>query len=174
MQKPTSVATFRKIPLTLILGAMCLVAMPQNASAQTAVPPAPVPEQITAAKSVFIANGGVDANLLGIMKTLGGRDEAYNQFYAGMKTWGRYGPAASPEEADLVFEIRYTYLPGPAAGELDLTIQDSKTHFTLWRVTEFVQPAARQATWKKHFAAAISALIGDVKNIAPAPPPATN
>jgi hypothetical protein len=163
----------RKIPFTLIFAASCLAAAPQNASAQATVPPAPVPEQITAAKSVFIANGGVGANLVGSMKPLGGRDAAYNQFYAAMKTWGRYQLAPSPEQADLVFEIQFRYVTGPAL-ELGVTIIDAKTHFTLWRVTEYVQPANRQATWKKNFAAAITALLDDVKNLVASPPPATN
>ena len=171
MQKSTYVALFRKILPTLILATMCLVAVPQRALAQASAPPAPVPEQITAAKTVFIANGGADASLLSGLKIAGGRDAAYNQFYARMKTWGRYQLVPSPQQADLVFEIRCTDLPDFQGTwpELQLTILDAKTHFTLWRVTE-----AAAGSWKKSFAGAINVLIGDVKNIAPAPPAATN
>ena len=38
----------------------------------------------------------------------GGPDRAYNEFYAAMKTWGRYELVAAPRDADLVFEIRLT------------------------------------------------------------------
>ena len=174
MQESTSVAMFRKILPMLILATMCLVAVPQRALAQASVPPAPVPEQIAAAKNVFIANGGADANLLSALKIVGGRDETYSEFYAGMKTWGRYQLASSPQQADLVFEIRCTYLPvAVTVTELELTILDVKMHL-LWRVTESVQPATRQATWKKNFAAAITALLNDVKNLAASPPATTN
>jgi hypothetical protein len=71
-------------------------------------PPAPIPAQILTAKKVFIANGGGDESRYDTAWFSGGPDRAYNQFYAAMKTWGRYELVAAPGDADLVFEIRLT------------------------------------------------------------------
>jgi hypothetical protein len=171
MRNSNFVAKLRTIVLVVILVGSCLAAIAQSASAQASVPPAPVPPQITTAKTVFVANGGADSNMSNLWKDLGGRDIAYNQFYAGMKTWGRYQLVPSPEQADLVLEIRFRYALGPSM-ELQLTIMDAKTHFTLWRVAEYVQNAARQATLRKNFATTIAALVNDMKSLTP--PPATN
>ena len=82
------------------------------------VPPAPVPPLILAAKKVFIANGGGDESLFDMPQYSGGPDRLYNEFYASMKSWGRYELVSSPGEADLVFEVRLTVLqPNPAARE---------------------------------------------------------
>ena len=73
-----------------------------------------------------------------------------------MKSWGRYELVASPADADLVFELRFT---APIADfgktaiyepQLGLSIFDTKTHFVLWTLTEPVQGAFRKATWEKN------------------------
>ena len=51
-----------------------------------AVPPAPVPSPIAAAKKVFISNAP-GSNL---PASFGGTDRTYNEFYAAMKGWGHY------------------------------------------------------------------------------------
>jgi hypothetical protein len=60
-----------------------------------AVPPPPVPAQIAAAKTVFIAN----APGQNLPKTLGTPDRTYNEFYAAMKASGRYEmvPVPAPQ-----------------------------------------------------------------------------
>lgn len=73
---------------------------------------APIPTQISTAQRVFIANGGGDEP--GIYEPLfsGGADRIYTQFYAAMKSAGRYELVGSPADADLLFEIRFTVIPG--------------------------------------------------------------
>jgi hypothetical protein len=75
------------------------------------IPPAPIPTQISTAKRVFVANGGGDDS--GISESFFNRDvdRAYNQFYAAMKSAGRYELVGSPAEADLLFEIRFLVQP---------------------------------------------------------------
>jgi hypothetical protein len=74
------------------------------------VPPAPVPPLILAAKKVFIANGGGDESLFDMPQYSGGPDRLYNEFYAAMKSWGRY---------ELVSTARVTSRPGvPGLGGL--------------------------------------------------------
>ena len=101
------------------------------------VPPAPIPPLILAAKKVFIANGGGDESLFDMPQYSGGPDRLYNEFYASMKSWGRYELVSSPGEADLVFEVRLTVLqlvPERQYPSYDpqfhLAIRDVKTHET--------------------------------------------
>lgn len=160
---------------TFLVLAFTAQAQSKSAAAQAS---APVPAQILAAKSVFIANGGCDAESLDRLQTKGdGRDAPYDQLYSAMKAWGRYTLASSPADADLVLTIRLTSplessgdkFPSTYAPQLTLTIADVKTHFTLWSVTEPVEDAVLGSNWKKNFANEITALVNDVKNIVLAP-----
>lgn len=137
---------------------------------------APVPIQITNAKRIFISNDGADAVILAAYNRADQPDQAYNQFYAAMKSWGRYELVAAPADADLVFEIRFvapmsdcgkalTYEP-----QLQLTIADVKTHFTLWMLTEPVKGALRRATWDRNVVQGVSSLLQDIRKLAASPP----
>ena len=130
------------------------------------VPAAPVPAQILNAKRVFIANGGTAVHAIRFVEFHGGPNRPYNEFYAAMKTWGRYELVASPAEADLVLEISYT--SEGSAGDfssLHLAIVDPKTHILLWAMNERVEGAARIGHRDDNFDRGISALAGDVKNL---------
>ena len=141
-----------------------------------AVDPAPVPAQIISAKRVFISNAGGDSNpgTAGIFS--GGPDRSYNQFYAAMKSWGRYELAASPADADLAFEIRFTNpvtiderLP-QFDPQLGLVILDPKTHVILWTFTERIkQQIALHKTRDRNFDQAMAAIVDDVKNLVARP-----
>ena len=149
-----------------------------QSSSGTVQASAPVPAQILAAKSVFIANGGYDAESLDVLQGKGdGRDAPYNQFYAAMKAWGRYALTSAPNDADLVLTIRLTS-PLDGCGDksrstydpqLTLTIVDVKTHFMLWSITEPARNAVLGSNWRKNFTIGITALVNDVKNIASVP-----
>ena len=93
------------------------VMLPQIAlvAQQTATPVAvaPVPALLLDAKRVFISNARADSGLFPHPFT-GDPDRAYNEFYAGVLSWGRYELVTSPAEADLVFEIRLMAPNGPA------------------------------------------------------------
>jgi len=134
-------------------------------------PPAPVPAQISAAKTVFISNAGADLNALQAMKRAGDREQAYDQFYWAMKSWGRYRLASTPAEADLVFEIRFIAPMIPNGSGVNyqpqflLTILDAKTHFPLWAFVEPVQGAFRKATWDKNVDEGLTKLMNDVKRL---------
>src|SRR5215467_6363378 len=65
--------------------------------------PAPVPSQIYTGKKVFVSNAGGDINHL----YSGEPQRLYNQFYACLKSWGRYDLVGNPAEADLVLEISF-------------------------------------------------------------------
>lgn len=135
------------------------------------IPTAPVPVQIISSNKVFISNAGVDGTTLAAVTKAGDPDQPYDEFYAAMKTWGRYELAAAPVDADLVFEIRFT-APMTDCGkapsyapQLSLAILDAKTHFRLWTFTAAVQGAIREATWKKNFSQGITDLVDDLKKL---------
>ncbi|MGC2793613.1 MAG: hypothetical protein WA899_16430, partial [Candidatus Sulfotelmatobacter sp.] len=100
--------TIKPSALFLIVAISALIqAVSAQQSKETA--PAPVPAQIAAAQKVFISNAGGASLETVIDETVfnGGPDRPYNQFYAAMKSWGRYEVVSTPADADLVFEISW-------------------------------------------------------------------
>lgn len=171
MEIAKSALAFASIAVILAFGT---VARGQDTKGPSAT--APVPIEITNAKRIFISNGGVDAVILAAYNRAEQPDQAYNQFYAAMKTWGRYELVAAPADADLVFEIRFVAPMSDCGKEtayepqLQLTIADVKTHFTLWMLTEPVKGALRRATWDKNVAQGVFGLLQDIKKLAASPP----
>jgi hypothetical protein len=149
---------------------------------QAADPPqAPVPAQIFTGKKAFISNASGEN-----INPPGSSDLNYNQFYASMKSWGRYELVAAPADADLVFEIRYEQPFGPvnvSGGDggsrqypqIRVSILDPKTHILLWAFTEPVVEVKKRATGMQNFQGAMDKLMSDIKTLAaqPAAPTAT-
>jgi hypothetical protein len=140
--------------------------------------PAPVPRQIAAAQKVFISNVGGESFETVIDQTVfnGGPDRPYNQFYAAIKTWGRYEIVSYPTDADLVLEISWvltdTGLRLPVLGQLRLVVIDPKTHVTLWNFTEYVRGAILLSNRDKNFDQAMNTVVGRMRSlISPVPPP---
>jgi len=149
------------------------------------VSPAPIPTQITTAKSVFIAYAGGEENPSDSQFN-GGPDRAYNQFYAEMKTWGRYDLVTAPVDADLIFELRFTQ---PRVGsdpqaaikvdvvydpQLRIVIRDPKTQAVLWGFTEHVQWAILQGNRDKNFDQGMARVVADIKSLAARAAPASD
>jgi hypothetical protein len=173
------------IKLTILFGAIAAAcALEPGARAQQArdVLPAPLPAQIYSGKRVFVSNAGGDNNHL----YSGEPERLYNQFYAALKSWGRYDLAGSPAEADLVFEISFR---NPFVGEnvsggggqtsvssrsvtdpqFRLAIADPGTRVTLWVFTEHIQPALLQGNRDKNFDQSVNAIVNDLRNVAGQP-----
>ena len=158
--------------MTIFVSASALEAQPPNEVAH-----APVPEQILKAKKVFISNLGDDCNPRGAIIFSGGPDRAYDQFYAEIKSWGRYDLEATPAGSDLVFEIRFhcptaaiDVIKGSSVGpgydpQLMVAILDPKMHVTLWALYEHVRAALLQANRDKNFDQAIVRLVDDIRNL---------
>jgi hypothetical protein len=137
---------------------------------------APIPAQILTAKKVFIANGGGDESFNEGVSYTGGAYRAYNEFYAAMKTWGRYELVAAPGDADLVFEIRLIVFQlrsdrlsddsTESDSQFRLVIRDAKTHETLWGLTEHARGAILQSNRDKNFEQAMAEVIDGVQRIA--------
>jgi hypothetical protein len=161
-----------RIRIFVVVAAMTLLTVP-IASAESApeTPAAPIPVQMLAAKKVFIANGYSPLDT-----ALESPNQAYNEFYAQIKSWGKYELVSAPGDADLVFEIGSVFLTGPTSVtngsggstsilQLRLTAFDLKTHVVLWTFTEQVQGWNRKATGLKNFDQAMGKLVDDVKTL---------
>ena len=142
-------------------------------------PAAPIPTPIFTAKTVFISNASSEVGL-----PAGTPDLTYNEFYAAMKSWGRYELVSDPAEADLVFEIRFTFVIGPTGVsqgnggsaqdfQFRVVVQDRRSHVVLWAFSEHVQQSAKQATSRKFFDQAMVAIVDDFKKLASQPSVAT-
>ena len=140
---------------------------------------APIPAVLYNAKKVFISNAGADAGLFPHPFS-GDSDRAYNAFYAGVESLGKFNLVASPSEADLVFEVRLLAPNGPAnankqKGASDplpmfrLVIYDRESHYVLWALTESIDPAALQKTHDHNFDAALADLAQDLKRLTTPP-----
>jgi hypothetical protein len=163
--------------------ALALFSMPSwGAQSKSEAGAAPVPALIVSAKRVFISNagGGCDPSSSAYFK--GGPDRPYNQFYAALKSWGRYELVASPADAELALEISFTCpagIVGISGGfggshydpQLRLVILDVKTHFTLWGITEHVETAILESNRGKNFDRAMNKLVDELKSLAAGTPP---
>ena len=154
-----------------VMVVISLLAPLLRAQTSKGTPPAPVPPQIGGAQKIFISNAGGESFEAAIDQTVfnGGPDRPYNQFYAAMKTWGRYELVASPADADLVLEISWalsdTGLKLPVLGQLRLVVIDPKTHVTLWNFTEYVRGAILLGNRDKNFDQAMNTIIARIKNL---------
>lgn len=170
--------------LLLLIASFAAFSFPlaaQNSKAPLPVP-APIPPQITAARKIFISNaGGENAETVihGVALN-GGPDRAYNQFYVAVNTPGHYEIVSSPADADLVFEIGWSFtavdlkewqefnpvavLP-PVLGQLRLLLIDPKTHITLWTITEYIRGAALLGNRDKNFDQAMNTVVGRLERL---------
>src|SRR6202030_2151114 len=102
----------RTVALLISRAVLMLSLLSSFIAAQTKqIPRASIPTQISTAKRVFIANGGGDDPGISEAFFNGDVDRAYNQFYAAIKSVGRYELVGSPAEADLLLEIRFLVQP---------------------------------------------------------------
>ena len=139
---------------------------------------APIPSQISVAKRVFVANAGGDSPSTEDPLFAGGADRAYKQFYAAMKTWGKYELVSSPADADLLFDIRFTLAPtaqpvvkGDSIGaaaydpQFRLEIRDPKSTAILWGFTEHVQWAILRGNRDKNFDLAMTRIVDNTQKL---------
>ena len=147
-----------------------------------AVPPAPVPSPIAAARKVFISNAPGSS----LPTSFGGPDRAYNEFYAAMKGWGHYELVAAPSDADLILEISFnislsgvggTSTSGPISynsSELRLVILDARMLVPLWWFNEEVNPKVSfphhsEAAVNSAFSRSTATLVDDLKKLVSEP-----
>lgn len=153
----------RRFSLAAVAAAMLMVC----GAAGQEIPAAPVPPQILSAKRVFISNGGSEATFETVNGYSGGPNRVYNQFYAAMKSWGRFDLVAAPADADLIVEIAQRDLPINALPRPRLLVRmiDPKTGILLWTFTGYVQVAGRMKNRDKNYDQGMTALMNDIKGV---------
>ena len=140
----------------------------------TPPPQAPVPTQIAAAHTVFLVNDGSDPNFPLTA------EQSYNEIYSALKAWGHFQLVSSPDQADLVFQLRdiapITDVTGGRGGvysiaspAFQLAIKDPKTNVTLWTITSPVQLAGRKTARARWLNIAITNMVSRVKVLANQP-----
>ena len=164
-----------RIAMVFVMVAMTLLCGTALKAQKTkAAPPAPVPTQIVAAKKVFIANAGgnFDSDIWS-----GGPARAYNEFYASMKSWGRYELVGAPADADLVMELSFTatmsvpvYVASfgndhPGVLEFRLRLVDPKTQICLWGLNKGMPLAILKENRDKDFDQLLARLADDLKEV---------
>jgi len=160
------------IACAFLLGATIATAQP--------APPAPVPPAITAAKSIFISNGGADSGLFPEPFS-GDTNRPYNELFASLLSAGQFRLVNDPSNADLVLEISLIAPSGPKEpskqnGSSDplpmfkLTVYDAKSHFVLWTMTASIGFAFLQKTHDRNFDMAIYEITAQFLSIASKPP----
>jgi hypothetical protein len=150
------------------------VPAPTQTPQPTPPPQSSVPAQIAAAHTIFLVNNGADANF-----PLSAED-AYNEIYAALQEWGHFQLVSSPDQADLVFQLRdiapITDVQGSRAGvyainspAFRLAIKDPRTNVTLWTITSPVPVAGRRTTRARWLNIAITNMVSRVKVLANQP-----
>jgi len=158
--------------VALLLQVSVLAAQPDKVT-----PAAPIPPQLLAAKRVFIGNAGGDERRDAVIFN-GGPERAYDEFYAAVKTAGRYEIVGSPAEADLLFEIGFLapIVSGTGAKtsplsvmpydpQIHLAIRDPKTNALLWAFTEHVQWAILQGNRDRNFEQSLARIVSDLEEL---------
>lgn len=151
-----------------------VLASTQLALAQSATQTAPIPYKIQQAQTIFLANSGSDPNFP-IDAT-----KAYNDIYAALHTWGRYKLVNSPDQADLVFQLRdiapITDVTGNRGGvysitnpAFQLTIFDPKSNITLWTITSPVNVTGKNQVLARWVSISETNLVSRVKVVAGQP-----
>jgi len=156
---------------TISILSLLLLSLGAVAKNRKDVPQAPLPAVIANAKTVFLTNGG-------------GSNLAYDAFYASMKQWGKYRIVGSPEEADLIVELKYwvehdgtdvssytnTYTGKTQITsseiidpQLKLAIYDAKSKNSLWSAIDHRQLARREKNREKETIKSAERLVDQLK-----------
>jgi hypothetical protein len=142
--------------------------------AQSGVPTPPVPSQIQQAQTIFLTNSSSDPNF-----PIDGT-KAYNDIYAALQAWGHYRLVGSPEQADLVFQLRsiapITEVTGNRGGvysvtspAFQLTILDPKSNIALWTITSPANVAGKNQVLARWVSIAETNLVSRIKVVAGQP-----
>ncbi len=170
--------TLRLTPLLalLICGSACFARSNQLSSAAKGINTAnaPVPTPLVSGKKVFISFDLGDVLAFPSVYS-GGPERAYNEFYADMKQWGHYELVLDPQDADLIFSIRFVEGGGLAWPQIRVSISDAKTHVVLWGFVEQINGAVFKKHRDQAFSNTVMWIVNDVQELlVPGSPPPFN
>jgi hypothetical protein len=141
-----------RIAICIALVLAFSIAANRRLLAQTAaIPSAPRPTQLAAAKTVFISNGF-------LLKPPQGE---FDQAYAAVQKLNRFTIVGTPQNADLILE----FSDGDNELVKILHIFDPKTHTLLWSMRELANSATRRETMNKNEQEAVDRLAADLQKI---------
>jgi hypothetical protein len=143
---------------------MMLPAPSLFAQAANIAPAAPLPSQILTAKKVFIANIGEDSDL---RIWGGGQNRTYNEFYAALKSCGRYELVTAPADSDLIAEVEA--VSDSVEWHFKLVLLDPKTQTPLWTIYEPIKRAGLQKNRDKNNSDTINKLVSDLTELTAVP-----
>jgi hypothetical protein len=144
---------------------------PPTSSTPVPVLNAPVPAQIASSHSIFLSNLGADTSFP-VDST-----QVYNDIYKALQTWNHYQLVSSPNQADLIFQLRemstlstYSDSDGNVYNNnspaFQLVIVDPKTKVTLWTITSPVVLAGSKQTLARWLTISETNLISRIKVVA--------
>ncbi|AEU38135.1 hypothetical protein [Granulicella mallensis] len=141
----------------------------EQSSPATPPPGSAVPvQQIVSAHTVFLSNAGSDPNFPIDPTT------SYNDVSSALQSWGRFQLVNSPEQADLIFQLRGV-APITAVAEtsdnvysitspaFQLTLVDPRTNINLWTITSPVNLAGEGRALERWTSISITNLISRIK-----------
>ena len=139
---------------------------------------APTPNQITAARKVWIARARADSGRVDTMDMdTPGSDLTYNTFYALIKNGGRFEIADSPAAADLILQLSTVtnewISPLYAERRINLTVADPRTGTGLWTLMEDVAKALLPANIRRNQQQTVATVAYNLTGLAGRLTPAT-
>jgi hypothetical protein len=149
---------------TILAAALALFAAP-TLRAQT---PIPLPAQLSAAHTVFLASAGAPA--LAAKENLG-TATMYSSMFHALSTDQRLQLVPSPAAAELSMEVSIlvtsTGMPGTfGVPSLRLAIYDTKTHSLIWTIDEPLEGAFREKTFEHNLDEAANKIAADLESLA--------
>ncbi len=124
---------------------------------------APVPTPLLNGKKAFIAYELGDVTAFPDAYS-GGPERAYGEFYSAMKTWNRYVLVADPNDADVVFAVRFVDPPNTVP-QIRIGVADAKTRITLWGFVEQVDFKFRKKNRDVAFTDSVKLLVTDIQTL---------
>jgi hypothetical protein len=124
---------------------------------------APVPTPLLNGKKAFISYELGDVTAFPDSYS-GGPERAYGEFYSAMKTWNRYDLVADPNDADVVFAVRFVE-PSNTVPQIRIGVADARSHITLWGFVEQVDPKFLKKNRDAAFTASVKLLIADIQTL---------
>jgi hypothetical protein len=124
---------------------------------------APVPTPLLHGKKAFISYELGDVTAFPDAYS-GGPERAYGEFYSAMKIWNRYDLVADPNDADIVFAVRFVDPPNTVP-QIRIGVADAKTHITLWGFVEQVDFKFRKKNRDAAFTDSVKLLVADIQTL---------
>jgi hypothetical protein len=121
---------------------------------------APVPAPLLNGKKAFISYELGDVTAFPEAYS-GGPERAYGEFYTAMKAWGHYQLVSDPNDADVVFAVRFV----DTVPQIRIGVSDGKTGIGLWGFVEQVDFKFRKKNRDLAFTDSVKLLVTDIQTL---------